>query len=704
MNSNTPYIANLVNSIIGVSVLAMPYCMKKCGLFLGLVILLSSCWLTYISCSMLLTSAVAKRRRTYEYLAASTIGPSGKFAVELSMIGLMLGTCVAFYVIIGDLATEIVSTFVDVDHDLLRTYVIIFCGICVALPLGLMKSLAALGFIGYFSLIFYFIFVCVMFSTSVNNGLLSLKWVENITFFQPSGVFQCLPIFSLAYACHCQLFVVYDSLDDPSIPKMDYIVKSSLKIVTFVYFLVAIFGYTTFSSEVEGNVLKNFPSTTLLVFIKMGFATSVVVGFPLMIFPCRQSIHTLFFRQTYSDGLAPKTYIEPFTFKLLTFSIVSLTMIVAILIPNVETILGLTGATMGSLICFIMPAIIFMKSDYTTNHKVPKFVLGVGCLLFVVCTYSNVYPAVEEVAKVESVFPDKPNPVIIPNIVEKVFPEVVNDKELIKVENVHRHEPANPEPPAISFEHDDSESVDEKKKPDMPNKNVIPNQIESVEKQVAKKEELVINNKEQGFKKVEEKDKDSDIKKEEEIIAPEKNQDKIVSEELLQKKPFQEVKEVKVDPSKKPDEEEAAVNQAKLLKKLKESNKVQSDLLEQQRKLLKVLESKSQTEEVTKPSSFLNNSSVGSDVKKVLNKNDYMMNQDKKVDVNKLGQKPQMTEPPKQIENSPRHNVQKPIIKRQVKPLNQTKIEIKPEKGRPIVEKVEVKSNKTKTAVNDQKH
>jgi len=550
-------------------------------------------------------------------------------------------------------------------------------------------------------LIFYFIFVCVMFSTSVNNGLLSLKWVENITFFQPSGVFQCLPIFSLAYACHCQLFVVYDSLDDPSIPKMDYIVKSSLKIVTFVYFLVAIFGYTTFSSEVEGNVLKNFPSTTLLVFIKMGFATSVVVGFPLMIFPCRQSIHTLFFRQTYSDGLAPKTYIEPFTFKLLTFSIVSLTMIVAILIPNVETILGLTGATMGSLICFIMPAIIFMKSDYTTNHKVPKFVLGVGCLLFVVCTYSNVYPAVEEVAKVESVFPDKPNPVIIPNIVEKVFPEVVNDKELIKVENVHRHEPANPEPPAISFEHDDSESV--KKKPDMPNKNVIPNQIESVEKQAAKKEELVINNKEQDFKKVEEKLKDSDIKKEEEIIAPEKTQDKIVSEELLQKKPFQEVKEVKVDPSKKPDEEEAAVNQAKLLKKLKESNKVQSDLLEQQRKLLKVLESKSQTEEVTKPSSFLNNSSVGSDVKKVLNKNDYMMNQDKKVDVNKLNQKPQMNEPPKQIENSPRHNVQKPIIKRQVKPLNQTKIEIKPEKGRPIVKEVEVKSNKTKIEIKPEK-
>ena len=74
MINNTPYIANLVNSIIGVSVLASPFCMKKCGLVLGLTMLLASCWLTYITCSMLLSSAMIKRKRSYEYLASSTIG------------------------------------------------------------------------------------------------------------------------------------------------------------------------------------------------------------------------------------------------------------------------------------------------------------------------------------------------------------------------------------------------------------------------------------------------------------------------------------------------------------------------------------------------------------------------------------------------------------------------------------------------------
>uniref|UniRef100_H2ZND4 Amino acid transporter transmembrane domain-containing protein n=1 Tax=Ciona savignyi TaxID=51511 RepID=H2ZND4_CIOSA len=362
MEPNMKHVTNLVNSIIGVSVLAMPFCMKKCGLILGIGLLLGAAWLTNISCNMLVAAAQVKRRRTYEYLAFYTIGGSGKFVVELSMIGLMLGTCVAFYVIIGDLATGILSTMVEGNHQHLRTFVIIFCGLCIALPLGLMKNLSSLSSIGMFSLIFYMSFVCVMFYQAVSNGLLTLTWLYEVELFKPAGIFQCLPIFSLAYACQCQLFVVYDSMEEPSVIRMENIVSSSLKIVSAVYCLVALFGYSVFKGDVQGNVLRNFPQSLLLDIIKFGFALSVVVGFPLMIFPCRQSIYTLFFKPQPVEGIASKTFIEPFTFKAITLSIVLSTMLLAISIPDVETILGLTGATMGSFICFIFPGIIYSKA------------------------------------------------------------------------------------------------------------------------------------------------------------------------------------------------------------------------------------------------------------------------------------------------------------------------------------------------------
>ena len=568
MASNLPYVANLVNSIIGVSVLAMPYCLKNCGLVLGLVSLLSVSYLTYISCNMLISSAVTKRRSTYEYLALSTVGPSGKFAVELSMIGLMLGTCIAFYVVIGDLATEILSTFVENSPSgiSLRTYVIVFTAFCIALPLGLMKNLAVLGVIGFFSLTFYFIFVCVMFSASVSRGFLTFEWMNKAVFWQPSGLLQCLPIFSLAFACQCQLFTVYDNLENKSLARMQDIVFSALRIVTSVYCTVAVLGYTSFLDHVEGNVLRNFPITASILLIKLGFASSVVVGFPLMIFPCRQSIHTLFFTPKESStpleggSVSPKSYIEPFTFKTLTLGIVVGTMIVAILIPNVETVLGLTGATMGSFICFIFPAIIFSKATSKSKNSVmTKFVFGVGCLLLIFCTYANLFPSMPSTKPIIEIEIEKP---LVPVV---NFDDLNgNKKEIEAIVDDHRHEPANPISPddlgPVDFDDDASDK----------NENQLP--IDVVDKKL---DVIPVQMPEDGHSVKETPDQDEQIEDYKDKYK-EESQDQRDKSDLSVSDDSEKDKKVGVD--------------TELLEKIKEQHKLQHSLIIEQEKLIKKLE------------------------------------------------------------------------------------------------------------------
>ncbi|GFR73920.1 sodium-coupled neutral amino acid transporter 2 [Elysia marginata] len=473
-HNNWPYIVNLGNSIIGVAVLAMPFCFKQCGILLGMIVLLFCTWLTLISCQLLMRAGIHSRRRSYEFLAYHTHGATGKLISELGMIGMQVGTLIAQIVVIGDLGPAIFSKFLGIENTSgLRTFLILALCLGVGLPLGLLKDLKAVSRASTVCISFYCIFILYVITLSMPN-IRSGEWYQKVSFWRPEGFFQCLPILSFSFGCQTQLFLLYDALPDPSLKAISGVISSAVNLCAVAYLLVGFFGYVAFHDiEVPGDVISVFPNTFFADLMKGCFVFSIVITFPVIIFPCRSSIYTLLFAKkskAHDDVINADNYLPEKLFKGITIVIVISCMILGILIPNVEFVLGINGAIMGTLICYIFPAMFFLKvmGNKQDSRGMAQIVLCLGVTILLLSTFATlssqgkgdhharpVQP--EDLAGVPMLPRDVvdgalPDPGKVPEqLVKPVETQDLFQKENGKVEVIvkddTRQEPPNPDPP-----------------------------------------------------------------------------------------------------------------------------------------------------------------------------------------------------------------------------------------------------------------
>ncbi|GMR50853.1 hypothetical protein PMAYCL1PPCAC_21048, partial [Pristionchus mayeri] len=385
-----PQVFNIVNCIVGVSVLAMPYCFQQCGILLAVTMIAISSVITKLTCHFLFQGATNVRVRNYEGLAATAYGHAGRRAIEILLLLFLMSSIVAYTVVIGDLGPHIVADYLELaaPTERLRVLVMVVVMVFVIIPLSTIKDIELFSIVSSIAVFFYGIFVLHIIIESLES-LLEGTWSQHVIWWRPEGFLACLPIVTMALACQTQLFSVTEGLVNPTIDQVDSVVSMAVNLCSAMYAAVGMFGYVAFyNRKLHGDVLVELAPNFLTQLLKLSFMLSIAVSVPLMLFPARHALFNLCLRPNGCE--LPIARIQRSTFHCLTITILFLNLVVAILIPNVEFILGLSGSLIGSLMTIIFPSLLFLKVAKSRQQGVAnlaKICLVAGCFVLIACTW-----------------------------------------------------------------------------------------------------------------------------------------------------------------------------------------------------------------------------------------------------------------------------------------------------------------------------
>lgn len=439
--SDKPYIINIVNSIIGVAILAISSSFKDTGLLLTLVTLVCGAILTMFSCSIVVRAAKETGTKSYEYLCEHVLGKVGKTVIELCLTGFMMGIMIGYYIALGDLLPPSIFRAFSVSFEQ-RAAVLVTIGVLLIQPLVMMKDISSLTTASTFSLYGYSIVCSVVIIYAFSTGAVLFDWTHpNVTYWQPSQFFSTLSLFALGYACHPQIFIVYNVFKKPQVLRMERIIGCAIFAVSCLYSVLGVCGYMTFKDATNGNLLTNYPKSSLTEVMRLSFCFSCIISFPLLIFPVRTAVYTLLkpglafaWRklQRFKTGIeyipleessasfdsdgnehlepvlncskqqsASDTEIPEKIFYTLSVAINVCTLTVAVMVPDIATLLKLVGSTMGATLAFIIPALIglqfegeqhcsgYDRGTITGRHKMQaRLLLFVGVMVFFITPIS----------------------------------------------------------------------------------------------------------------------------------------------------------------------------------------------------------------------------------------------------------------------------------------------------------------------------
>eukprot|EP00051_Salpingoeca_urceolata_P002178 m.47883 g.47883 ORF g.47883 m.47883 type:complete len:413 (+) comp11953_c0_seq1:316-1554(+) len=389
-NSTSAFFANVFISFVGAGILGLPYAFRQAGVAEA-VLLMVCCGILSVKAMLLLVECKYQLLKTsqsvmpklegsvsidYGDLARGVFGDRGWWAVQACIVLSQIGFCCAYLIFISqNLHTLLPSVSTSGFLALSLVPLVFLCNIRDLSKLGVFSLTADCATLFAFGVVFYFDFSHFRFRDST--------WpmfnLEQLPFFFGVSVY--------CYEGAGMVISLEESLPVDQRSRFPFLFSLSLAVVTSLYIVFAIAGEMSFGDTTQKIITLNLPSGMFPLLVKGCLCFSLLFTFPVMMFP----VSTLLDKQLSKGGEG----LSPINGVFLRASLVAVTALVVVVIPDFATIMGLIGSTCGMLLAFIMPGLLhlryFGKSLSVMTRTRDWVIVGLGVIGMLLGTRDAVF-------------------------------------------------------------------------------------------------------------------------------------------------------------------------------------------------------------------------------------------------------------------------------------------------------------------------
>ncbi|CAL1162524.1 unnamed protein product [Cladocopium goreaui] len=379
----------LANTVLGGSgLLGMPSALAKSGYALGMLFMVFFAFCSAFGCHLLQCSArrIGQAPCSF-YSVSNAVAPRWTWLIDSAVMVKCFGVATSYLIIVGDLAPPALVFF---GFRQFHRWEVILIGFAVAGSLACCRNLSGLKFTAAGSLlivtwtvVLIILFVIQPSKTFQPCGHQELPCgdaeVKAVDLSDPLALGKALPVFIFGFTCQQNIFAVCNEVRNTTCRRVDGIIAAALFISFIFVSLASVLGYLTFGDNICSDVLKGYPSSSVVAVTRLLYSLLALLSYPLQIHPSRASALALM------DLVRPTGGAHRWAAVTLLELIGSL--LIAITVMDLGKVLGVVGATGSTMVSYILPGIVYVQT-FRTFHAKRLLALGqllLGCIIMPVC-------------------------------------------------------------------------------------------------------------------------------------------------------------------------------------------------------------------------------------------------------------------------------------------------------------------------------